>query len=87
MLKISWTSHTINIDVLQKIGVNETTMINNLKEKQKDILCSHILRNTSWLYDTLLRTIEGRGRRSKRLDCSKQYEQINIAAERTDLHE
>ena len=28
MLRISWTSHshTTNIDVLQKIGVNETTM-------------------------------------------------------------
>ena len=31
MLRISWTSHTTNIDVLQKIGVKETTMLNTLK--------------------------------------------------------
>ncbi len=30
MLIISWTSHTTNIDVLQKIGIKETTMLNNL---------------------------------------------------------
>ena len=27
MLRISWTCHTINIDVLQKIGVKETTKL------------------------------------------------------------
>ena len=30
LLRISWTSHTTNIDVLQKNGVKETTMLNNL---------------------------------------------------------
>ena len=30
---ISWTSHTTNIDV-QKIGVKETTMINNMKTER-----------------------------------------------------
>ena len=34
MLRISWTSHTTNIDALQKIGVKETTMLNNLKNRQ-----------------------------------------------------
>ncbi len=34
MLRISWTSHTTNIDVLQKIGVKETTMLNNLKNRK-----------------------------------------------------
>ncbi len=38
MLRIRWSSHTTNIDVLQKIGVKETTMLNNLK-KQKVVLC------------------------------------------------
>ena len=38
MLRISWTSHTTNIDILQKIGVKETTMLNNLT-KQKVVLC------------------------------------------------
>ena len=33
MLKISWTSHTTNIDVLHKIGVKETTMKNKLKTR------------------------------------------------------
>ena len=30
MLRISWTSHTTNIDVLQKIGVKETTMFQTM---------------------------------------------------------
>ena len=34
MLRISWTSHTTNIDVLQKIGVKETTMLNTLKNRK-----------------------------------------------------
>ena len=43
MLRISWTSHTTNIDVLQKIGVKETTMLKfeaaKHTEKQKVVLC------------------------------------------------
>ena len=38
MLRISWTSHTTNIDVLQKIGVKETSILNTLKNK-KVVLC------------------------------------------------
>ena len=34
ILRISWTSHTTNIDVLQTIGVKETTMLNNLKNRK-----------------------------------------------------
>ena len=42
MLRISWTSHTTNIDVLQKIGVKETTRPYGYAkptEKQKVVLC------------------------------------------------
>ena len=46
MLRISWTSHTTNIDVLQKIGVKETTMINTLKNRKLSY-AGHIMRNTS----------------------------------------
>ena len=82
MLRISWTSHTTNIDVLQKIGVKETAMLNTLKDRKLSY-AGHIMRNTSGYYDTLLTTIEGRlsgergrgrpiktnmGRRSQRLD-------------------
>ena len=56
MLRISWTSHTTNIDVLQKIGVKETTMLNNLKNRKLSY-AGHIMRNTSGHYDTLLTTI------------------------------
>ena len=59
MLRISWTSHTTNIDVLQKIGVKETTMLNNLKSRKLSYV-GHIMRNTSGHYDTLLATIAGR---------------------------
>ena len=59
MLRISWTSHTTNIDVLQKIGVKETTMLNTLKNRKLSY-AGHIMRNTSGHYDTLLTTIEGR---------------------------
>ena len=52
------TSHTTNIGVLQNIGVKETTMINNLKTRQMSY-AGHIMRNTAWHYDTVLRTIEG----------------------------
>ena len=70
MLIISCTSHTTNIDVLHNIGVKETTMLNNLKNRKLSY-AGHIMRNTSGLYDTLLITIEGRlegkrGRRSPR---------------------
>ena len=78
MLIISWTSHTKNIDVLQKIDVNEKSMSTNLKNR-KSSYAGHIMRNTSGHYDTLLTTIEGRlegkrgnnthmGHRSQRLD-------------------
>ena len=33
MLRISW-KQTTNIDVLQEIGVKETTMLNNLKNRK-----------------------------------------------------
>ena len=46
MLRISRTSHTTNIDVLQKIGVKETTMLNNLKNI-KVVLCGTHNENTS----------------------------------------
>ena len=61
MLRINWTSHTTNIDVLQKIGVKETTMLNTLKNRKLSY-AGHIMRNTSGHchYDTLLTTIEGR---------------------------
>ena len=59
MLRISWTSHTTHIDVLQIIGVKETTMLNNLKHRKLSY-AGHIMRNTSGHYDTLLTTLEGR---------------------------
>ena len=81
MLRISWTSHTTNIDVLQKIGVKETPMLNNVKHRKLSY-AGHIMRNTSGHYDTLLTILEGRlegktrkretktnvGRRYKRMD-------------------
>ena len=90
MLRISWTSHTTNVDVLQKIGVKETTMLNNLKNRK---LCyaGHMMRH----YGTLMKTIEGRleGKRERgrprrtRVDDirewtgSKRYDQIKRDAE------
>ena len=59
MLRISWTSHTTNIDVLQKIGVKETAMLNNLKHRKLSY-AGHIMRNTSGHCDTLLTTLQGR---------------------------
>ena len=59
MLRISWTSHATNIDVLQKIVVNETTMLNNLNHRKLSY-AGHIMRNTSGHYDTPLTTINGR---------------------------
>ena len=99
MLRISWTSHTTNIDVLQKIGVKETTMLNTLT----NITLSYggyIMKNTSEHYDTLLTAIEGRlegirGRGRPRRTWvddlrdwtgSKRYDQIKRAAERGNLH-
>ena len=91
MLITSWTSHTTNI---------ETTTINNVKNRKMSY-AGHITRNTSGhLYDTLLRTIEGRlegkrGRGRPRRTWvddprdwtgSKRYDQIKRAAERRDLH-
>ena len=99
MLRISWTSHTTNIDVLQKIGVKETTMLNTLKNRKLSY-AGHIMRNTSGHYYTLLTTIEGRlngkrGRGRPRRTWvddlrdwtgSKRYEQIKRAAETRRLH-
>ena len=96
MLRISWTSRTTNRDVLQKIGVKETTMKN-----RKLSYAGHIMRTTSGHYDTLLTTIEGRlngkrGRGRPRRTWvddlrdwtgSKRYEQIKRAAEPRRLHE
>ena len=58
-MRISCTSHTTNIDVLQKIGVKETTMLNNLKTRKLSY-AGHIMRNTSEQYDALLTAIDGR---------------------------
>ena len=55
---IYMTSHTTNTDVLQKIGVKETTMLNNLKNRKLSY-AGHIMRNTSGHYDTLMTTMEG----------------------------
>ena len=57
-------THTTNVNVLQKLGFNETTMINNMKTRKMSYagqIGTHqgIMRNTSGHYDTLLRTIEG----------------------------
>ena len=65
MLRISWTSHTRNIDVglggggglLQKMFVNETTMINNL---QVALCRPHNENHIGALLYTLLRTTEER---------------------------
>ena len=98
MLRISWTSHTTNIDVLQKMGVKETTMLNNLKDRKLSY-AGHIMRNTSGHYDTLLTTIEGRlaGKRGtgiprrtwvddiREWTGSKRYDQIKRAAENRKL--
>ena len=51
MLRISCTSHSTNVDVLQTIGVKETTMINNLKSRNMS-RAGHIIRNTSGHHDT-----------------------------------
>ena len=71
MSSISWTSHTTNIDVLQKIersnGLDTALyknylylfMLNNLKHRKLSY-AGHIMRNTSGHYDALLTTIEGR---------------------------
>ena len=59
MLRIS--SHTTNIDIRQKIGAKETTMINNLKNGKMSY-AGHVLRccpTTSGHYDSMLKTIEG----------------------------
>ena len=99
MLTISWTSHTTNIDVLQKIGVKETTMLNTLKNRKLSY-AGHTMRNTAGHYDTLRTTIEGklngkRGRGRPRRTCvddlrdwtgSKRHEQIKRAAETRRLH-
>ena len=99
MLIISWISHTTNINVLQTIGVKETTMLNNMKNRKLSYP-GHIMRNTSGHYDTLLTTIEGRleGKRGRgrprrtwvddirEWTGSKRYDQIKRAAENRNLH-
>ena len=76
ILIISWTPHATNIDVLQKIGVKETTMLNNLNNRKLPY-AGHIMRNTSGHYNTLLTTIEGRmeGKRG-RGDQDEQWSTI-----------
>ena len=66
MLLISWTSHITTIDVLQNIGVKETNVINNLKNRNLSH-AGHIMRKPSGMFGTLLTTIEGRrqGKRGK----------------------
>ena len=44
MLIIRWTSHTTNIEVLQKIGVKETTKLNNLTNRKLSD-AGHVMRN------------------------------------------
>ena len=99
MLRISLNSHTTNINVLQKIGVKETTMLNNMKNRKLSY-AGYIMRNTSGHYDTLLKTIEGRleGKRGRGRPIrtwvddirewtdSKRYDQIKRAAENVNLH-
>ena len=90
MLRISNT----NIDVIQKIGVKETTMLNNLKNRKLSY-AGHKMRNTSGHYETLLTTLlvrlegkrgRGRPRRTWVDDLrdwtgSKRYDQIKRAAD------
>ena len=96
MLIINWTSHTTNIDVLQKIGVKQTTMF---KKIRKLSYAGHIIRNTPGHYATLLTTIEGRleGKRGRgrprrtwvddiREWSSSRYDQIKRAGEHRSLH-
>ncbi len=99
MLIISWTSHTTQIDILQKIGVKETTMFNNLKHRKLSY-AGHIMRDTLGHCDTLLTTIEGRregkrGRGTPRQTWvddirdwagSIRFDQIKRAAENRNLH-
>ena len=94
-----WWSYKRDSTVLQKIGVNETTMLKTL-ENRKLSYAGHIMRNTSGHYNTLLTTIEGRlngtrGRVRPRRTWvddlrywagSKQYEQIKREAETRCLH-
>ena len=98
ILRISFSSHTTNIDVLQKIGVKETTMLNNLKHRKLSY-AGHIMRNTSGYYDTLMTTIEGRpeGKRGRgrprrtwvddirEWTGSRRYDQIKRAARKLKL--
>ena len=97
------TSHATYIDVglLQKSGVKETTYMMNKNRTKRNISC-HIIRNTSGHYGTLLTTIEGRlngkrgrgrprrtwGRRSQRLDLARydSYDQLKRAAEFVATH-
>ena len=99
MLRISLSYRTTNIDELQKIGVTETTILNNLENRNLSY-AGHIMRNTSGHYDILLPTIEGRregkrGRGRPRRTWvddlrdgtgSKRYDQIKRAAESRNLH-
>ena len=57
-----WTSHTTNIEILQKIGVYTRNDIDDKQpENPKDVFyADHIMKNTPGHYGTLLRRIEGR---------------------------
>ena len=67
MLRISWTSHTRqwHIDVLQKIGVKETTMLNTLKNRKLSY-AGHIMRNTSGHHRTLWYSADNHRRKTER---------------------
>ena len=102
MVKISCTSHTTNkqrtVGLLQKIGVKETTMLNNLNNRKLPD-SGYVMRITSGHYDTLLTTIvgrlegqRGRGRPTQRpvddlrtWTGSKRYGQIKRGADRRNV--
>lgn len=57
--ELVWTTNTTNIEVLHNIAVDETTMMNNLKNR--NMCCAdHLTRNTSVQHVTLVRTLQGR---------------------------
>ena len=81
MLRISWTSLTTNIDVLLTVGVKETTMINNLKNR--NMSCAghnnekHI--RTLWYSDDNNRRKTGRQTRKRetKTDMGRRYKRMD----------
>ena len=72
------TSHTTHVDALQKLGVKEATMINNMKNINMTY-AGHIMRNTSEHNDTLLRTLGGRltGRQTRTKETETNTGQLS----------